>query len=69
VGRPSSLALEALRTLGRVWSFYDAMDDFPEFYRGLARQAVATCAAFGDGRASQRIVAALQERTVMRAQS
>ncbi len=45
VGRPSHLALAALRALDPVWSFYDAMDDFPEFYGGLARKAMARCEA------------------------
>lgn len=43
VGRPSSIALTALRTLDPAWSFYDAMDDFPEFYDGLTKRAVAEC--------------------------
>jgi hypothetical protein len=37
VGRPSDLAHHALTELHPSWSFYDAMDDFPEFYRGRAR--------------------------------
>jgi hypothetical protein len=40
VGRPSALALWAVKTLAPASSFYDAMDDFPEFYRGLAKQSV-----------------------------
>jgi hypothetical protein len=39
VGRPSALALAALERLPRAWSVYDAMDDFPEFYRGLSRRS------------------------------
>ena len=39
IGRPSSLARAALDVLEPVWSFYDAMDDFAEFYTGLARRA------------------------------
>lgn len=41
VGRPSGLALAALEGLGRVASFYDAMDDFPEFYRGISKRSVS----------------------------
>ena len=37
IGRPSFLALELLRQGGSSASCYDAMDDFPEFYRGLSR--------------------------------
>ena len=40
VGRPSALALEALDTLRPAWSVYDAMDDFPDFYRGWSRDSV-----------------------------
>jgi len=41
IGRPTALALTALRTLAVTWSFYDAMDDFPEFYSGQSRAATA----------------------------
>jgi hypothetical protein len=41
VGRPSALALWAVQTLAPASSFYDAMDDFPEFYDGLAKQSIA----------------------------
>jgi hypothetical protein len=40
IGAPSRLALSALRRLPVAASFYDAMDDFPEFYRGLSRRAM-----------------------------
>lgn len=40
VGRPSALALWTVKTLAPAFSFYDAMDDFPEFYDGLARQSI-----------------------------
>src|SRR5437867_3330584 len=40
IGRPSSLALAALTQLRPSRSFYDAMDDFPEFYRGISRKSV-----------------------------
>ena len=43
VGRPSDLAREALARLDAVWTFYDAMDDFPEFYAGLARRSTGRC--------------------------
>jgi len=37
VGKPSALALQALDTMSEVPSLYDAMDDFPAFYRGISR--------------------------------
>ena len=37
IGRPSRLALHLLRRTGPRPTCYDAMDDFPEFYSGLAR--------------------------------
>jgi hypothetical protein len=40
-GRPTELALEACERLPAVRRFYDAMDDFPEFYRGRSRTATA----------------------------
>jgi glycosyltransferase involved in cell wall biosynthesis len=40
IGRPGALALMALRELPLDGSFYEAMDDFPEFYRGLSRRAM-----------------------------
>jgi glycosyltransferase involved in cell wall biosynthesis len=40
IGRPCALALAALRQLQPVASFYDAMDNFPEFHHGLSRWAV-----------------------------
>jgi hypothetical protein len=40
IGGPSRLALAALSRLSTVASLYDAMDDFPEFYRGLSRSAM-----------------------------
>ncbi|MBI2824257.1 MAG: glycosyl transferase [Planctomycetia bacterium] len=39
IGRPSAFALAALERLRPADSFYDAMDDFPEFHRGLSRRA------------------------------
>ncbi len=41
IGRPSSLALRALDMLRPSWSVFDALDDFPQFYHGRARAAVA----------------------------
>jgi hypothetical protein len=40
VGRPCAMALAALRRLHPAASFFDAMDDFPEFHRGLSRRSV-----------------------------
>jgi len=37
IGRPSGLALNVTKLLADNWKFYDAMDDFPEFYSGLSR--------------------------------
>ena len=41
VGRPTQLALTAINSLKSAWTFYDAMDDFPEFYSGRSRTAAA----------------------------
>jgi hypothetical protein len=40
IGHPSLVALSALTALDPAASFYDAMDDFPEFYSGRTRLAV-----------------------------
>ena len=40
VGRPCALALAALDELQQSGSFYDAMDNFPEFYGGLSRRTM-----------------------------
>jgi hypothetical protein len=40
IGRPSALAVLALRRLGARERFYDAMDDFPAFYRRRSRRAL-----------------------------
>jgi hypothetical protein len=40
IGRPSALALAALRQLRPAGSFFDAMDNFPEFHRGLSQRAM-----------------------------
>ena len=41
IGRPSALACWALHALAHHTSFYDAMDDFPAFYRGVSARAMA----------------------------
>jgi hypothetical protein len=41
IGKPSALALELLARLRHCMSLYDAMDDFPAFYSGLSRRALA----------------------------
>jgi glycosyltransferase involved in cell wall biosynthesis len=40
VGRPSATALAAVRELDAESCFFDAMDNFPEFHRGLSRRAM-----------------------------
>ena len=40
IGRPNGLALHILEELVPSCSFFDALDDFPEFYRGLSRTAM-----------------------------
>lgn len=40
IGKPSELALQLLARHPAVPSLYDAMDDFPAFYRGLSRAAM-----------------------------
>ena len=40
IGRPCDLALAAIRRLRPAGSFFDAMDNFPEFHRGLSRRAM-----------------------------
>lgn len=39
IGKPSTFALQSLEILSECISFYDAMDDYPQFYRGLSRVA------------------------------
>jgi glycosyltransferase involved in cell wall biosynthesis len=41
IGKPSELALQLLSLGGFTKTFYDAMDDFPEFYAGLSRISMA----------------------------
>lgn len=40
IGRPVIFGIKLLRSLSPTASFYDAMDDFPEFYKGLARNSI-----------------------------
>ena len=40
-GKPSVFALVVLKRLKNVRSLYDAMDEFPAFYTGFSRQALA----------------------------
>ena len=40
IGKPSVLAVAVLQKLQGCRSIYDAMDDFPAFYRGLSRLAL-----------------------------
>jgi glycosyltransferase involved in cell wall biosynthesis len=40
IGRPGALAHAALGELSHHASFYDAMDNFPAFHRGLSRQSI-----------------------------
>ncbi len=42
IGRPVRLGITLLRNLQPKWSFYDAMDDFPEFHSGLSKRAMAS---------------------------
>jgi hypothetical protein len=41
IGKPSRFALEVLERVGFSRCTYDAMDDFPAFYGGLSRRALA----------------------------
>lgn len=41
VGKPTVLALQILKELKNCKSVYDAMDDFPTFFKGLSRSAMA----------------------------
>ncbi len=41
VGKPSQFALRVLSSLPGTSCVYDAMDDFPAFYKGLSRRAMA----------------------------
>ena len=41
VGKPSVLALKVLKSFNPKHSIYDAMDDFPAFYTGFSRVAMA----------------------------
>ncbi|WP_245933058.1 glycosyl transferase [Caballeronia novacaledonica] len=41
IGKPSALAFDLLRHAGAACSAYDSMDDFPAFYTGVSRAALA----------------------------
>lgn len=41
IGKPSRLALSVLKHLDHIPSVYDAMDEFPAFYKGLSRLSMA----------------------------
>jgi len=41
IAKPSELALQVLEKNPKVFSLYDAMDDFPAFYGGISKQAMA----------------------------
>lgn len=41
IGKPSAFALQLLSHLKPAYSVYDAMDNFPAFYQGLSRHALA----------------------------
>lgn len=40
IGKPSSLALQSLKRYPYVMSLLDAMDDYPAFYEGLAKETM-----------------------------
>lgn len=40
IGRPSRLGLDTLAAVAHQYSFFDAMDDFPEFYSGISRRSM-----------------------------
>lgn len=41
VGKPSEMALQLLSRLPGSYAVYDAMDDFPAFYKGISRWSMA----------------------------
>ncbi|SHE69005.1 Glycosyltransferase involved in cell wall bisynthesis [Desulforamulus putei DSM 12395] len=41
IGKPSVLALEMLKSMNGIPFLYDAMDNFPAFYSGISRLAMA----------------------------
>jgi glycosyltransferase involved in cell wall biosynthesis len=43
IGKPSALAEYLLAALRPVASFYDAMDNFPAFHKGMSRRYMALC--------------------------
>lgn len=40
VGKPSELSLQLLKRLPECYAVYDAMDDFPAFYKGWSRRSM-----------------------------
>ncbi len=42
VGKPSELALQLIERMPESYAVYDAMDDFPAFYKGISRRSMAT---------------------------
>lgn len=40
IGKPCAMSRVALAEMPAVFRFYDAMDDFPEFHRGLSQRSV-----------------------------
>ncbi|AEF95426.1 glycosyltransferase [Desulfotomaculum nigrificans CO-1-SRB] len=42
IGKPSVLALEMLKNMNGIPFLYDAMDNFPAFYSGISRLAMAS---------------------------
>jgi hypothetical protein len=63
VGKPSALAFELLRRAQAARSAYDSMDDFPAFYTGLSRAALARVEA----RIATRVDRLLVSSTALRA--
>src|SRR5690606_9664122 len=41
VGKPSKLAIKAVRSFPNRFLLYDGMDDFPAFYHGYSRRSMA----------------------------
>jgi hypothetical protein len=41
IGKPSDLALITTKRWSNLYTFYDAMDDFPAFYKGISRSSMA----------------------------
>jgi len=43
IGKPSTLAFEILKRNKFYRTFYDAMDDFPAFYKGISSRSIQNC--------------------------